>query len=359
MTTSRSRSGASARSAASSVVFPVPPAPVTRMFLRERTASRSDADCASSTMPARASAASENPPARGTRTEIVVPLTETGGSTACTRMPAPSRTSTAGVASSMWRPPRAMSCTASARTSASSAVQPGSGSAPAPRSIQSPRSPFTKRSVTGPSTANTSSGPSRERSAPGRCTGAGREARGGASSTGSTARESVTTREPASRGPNARSVAGDTGGSRCHEGEATKGWVMSRAYEPTKAPRHPLDPRYGKSLPHIVVEEDSIGSQCTCALPVNERGRHPLGGTGAASAAQGLGGITSAAGHETSVRAVLSIRPVEVCASTFCPHLCRHTEFSALRHRNARRSAAKSLCDATRRHDSSTDRTGG
>src|SRR5215207_10724487 len=67
---------------------------------------------------------------------------------------------------------------------------------------------------------------------------------------------------------------------------------------------------------------------------VNERGRHPLGGTGAASAAQGLGGITSAAGLETSVRAVLSVLPAEGCASIFCPHLCRHTEFSAQRHSN-------------------------
>ena len=65
---------------------------------------------------------------------------------------------------------------------------------------------------------------------------------------------------------------------------------------------------------------------------VNERGRHPLGGTGAASAAQGLGGITSAAGLETSVRAQPSLRLAEGCASIICPHLCGHTEFSAQKH---------------------------
>ena len=80
---------------------------------------------------------------------------------------------------------------------------------------------------------------------------------------------------------------------------------------------------------------------------VNERGRHPLGGTGAASAAQGLGGITSAAGLETSVRAVLSIRLAEGCASIFCPHLCRHTVFSAQTHSN--RSHERSEEQRTRR----------
>src|SRR5215207_11458206 len=74
---------------------------------------------------------------------------------------------------------------------------------------------------------------------------------------------------------------------------------------------------------------------------VNERGRHPLGGTGAASAAQGLGGITSAAGLETSVRAVLSIRLAEGCASIFCPHLCRHTVFSAQTHSNRSHERSK------------------
>ena len=92
----------------------------------------------SSNMPARASAASGNPAARGTRTEMSVPAEETGGRTACTRMPRPSRTSTAGVASSMCRPPRATSCTARARTSASSAdpgglaLGPGSAIDPEP-----------------------------------------------------------------------------------------------------------------------------------------------------------------------------------------------------------------------------------
>ena len=37
----------------------------------------------------------------------------------------------------------------------------------------------------------------------------------------------------------------------------------------------------------------------TAGTAVKERGRHPLGGTGAASATQGLGGITSVAGLET------------------------------------------------------------
>jgi hypothetical protein len=72
------------------------------------------------------------------------------------------------------------------------------------------------------------------------------------------ARDSASRDGPVTRGPNARSMAGGTGGSRCQEGEATKGRVMSRAYEPTAALRHPFDPRYGKSLPHIIVEEDSI-----------------------------------------------------------------------------------------------------
>ena len=85
----------------------------------------------------------------------------------------------------------------------------------------------------------------------------------------------------------------------------------------------------------------------TCAGPFNERGRHPLGGTGAASAAQGLGGITSAAGHETSVRAVFSIRPAERCASIFCPRLCGHTDFSALRHRLPHSTGVSSAYDAS------------
>ena len=138
MSTMRSRCDASPSSAASRVVLPAPPAPVTSRLRRAATASRSSASCPSSNMPARASAASGNPAARGTRTEMSVPAEETGGRTACTRMPRPSRTSTAGVASSMCRPPRATSCTARARTSASSADQDGSRSAPAPRSIQSP-----------------------------------------------------------------------------------------------------------------------------------------------------------------------------------------------------------------------------
>ena len=96
--------------------------------------------------------------------------------------------------------------------------------------------------------------------------------------------------------------------------------------------------------------------RATGSSAVNERGRHPLGGTGAASAAQGLGGITSAAGLETSVRAVLSVRLAERCASIFCPHLCGHTVFSAQRHSN--RSHACSEEHATPRDRPVTRRVG-
>ena len=55
---------------------------------------------------------------------------------------------------------------------------------------------------------------------------------------------------------------------------------------------------------------------------VNRRGRHPLGGTGAASATQGLGGITSVAGHETKRSGGTQCRVRDPCAITFVPHLC-------------------------------------
>ena len=46
--------------------------------------------------------------------------------------------------------------------------------------------------------------------------------------------------------------------------------------------------QYGKSLPHAVVEEDSTAWRHGTA-PFNERGRHLLGGTGAATTAQDWG----------------------------------------------------------------------
>ena len=222
MSTMRSCCGASPSSAARSVVLPVPPAPVTRRLRLAETASSRTFSCSASSMPAFASAASGKPPARGIRMERSVPLVETGGSTACTRMPLPSRTSMAGVASSMWRPPRAISRTASARTSASSAVHDGSGSGPEPRSIHRPDGPFTNRSVTGPDAAWPASGPS--------------TARSGVvlASSPSIATEAacvagcrVGPLAAVERGGSAAAGLG-TLGSCCHDGVATNGMVMRR-----------------------------------------------------------------------------------------------------------------------------------
>jgi len=113
---------------------------------------------------------------------------------------------------------------------------------------------------------------------------------------------------------------------RSHEGVATNGMDMRRAYEDARGTRHPLGRWWGSSLLHTLVEENSSRSRSSDSA-VNERGRHPLGGTGAASAAQGLGGITSAAGHETSVRAVFSVGLPKRCASIFVL-ICADVQFS-------------------------------
>ena len=89
-------------------------------------------------MPRSSRPASDTWPRRGTRIEIAVPSAATGGSTACTRSPPSRRTSTQGVASSMWRSPSPMSATASSRTSSSAARHSGAITAPLPRSTKSP-----------------------------------------------------------------------------------------------------------------------------------------------------------------------------------------------------------------------------
>ncbi len=236
----------------------------------------------SSNMPARASAASGNPAARGTRTEMSVPADETGGSTACTRMPRPSRTSTAGVASSMCRPPRAMSRTASARTSSSSADQAGSCSAPAPRSIQSPSVAVDEQVGDRPGCRERRERPEQRRglerrpigcrpaTTPTRCTlrrrtvarrppvGPGRRRRR-PPGTGSSRRRQRG--EQHREAPRRGAAAGVTPGEfdpRSHDGVATKGMVMRRRVgEQRRARGIRQVAAIGKSLPHTVVEEDS------------------------------------------------------------------------------------------------------
>ena len=60
-----------------------------------------------------------------------------------------------------------------------------------------------------------------------------------------------------------------------------------------------------------------------------KEGRHPLGGTGAASATQGLGGISSVAGLETKRPGGTQCMGYRSMRKHFCPHLCRHSEISA------------------------------
>ncbi len=150
----RSVDGTRDSRAARSVVLPAPVAPAMRMFSRRSTRRSSLSRWRAENIPARWRACRSGRANAGTRTEILVPLAATGASTACTRTPRSSRTSTQGVASSRCRPPSAMRRTARRRTSVSDARHEGTCSMPSPRSTKSPRSPLTKRSVTRGSSRN-------------------------------------------------------------------------------------------------------------------------------------------------------------------------------------------------------------
>ena len=134
MATMRSLGDAAPSIAPSRVVLPLPLAPLIRRFLRAAMSPRPRCRAAPVRRIPRASS-SARPSRRDTAasgSRAGCPCVEMGGSTACTRMPSCSRTSTHGVASSMWRPPSAMSRTASARSPASSSPVGGRRSSPLP-----------------------------------------------------------------------------------------------------------------------------------------------------------------------------------------------------------------------------------
>ncbi len=79
-------------------------------------------------------------------------------------MPSPRRTSTAGVASSRWRPPAAMRRTASSRASPAGTRSAGSRRAPPPRSAHTDPSGLRNTSVTSGSVTTDARGPKTARS---------------------------------------------------------------------------------------------------------------------------------------------------------------------------------------------------
>ncbi len=174
--TIRSSWGTAPSIAASTVVFPLPVAPVTSTLRRPATASSRTVRRTERNVPSRSSSASVGRSGRGSRMDNAVPPTDTGARTTCTRTPSPCRTSAHGVVSSTCRPPRATSSAASARARRSGSSG-RAGSSPRPRSIHVPCPPTTSTSVVvasdtrAASSSNTDGSRSlrrRVRSAPGR-----------------------------------------------------------------------------------------------------------------------------------------------------------------------------------------------
>lgn len=159
--TSRIRSSAAARpsSVDSRVVLPVPVPPLTRNASRAATMAANRASSGGLTEPAATSSSRVKALRRGTRSDSVVPVGQTGGRTACSRVPSPSRASANGCASSSRRPVAAVSRCASRRTAASSGNRMPARTSPPPRSTHTSSGPLTSTSVTSGSRSSGSSGP--------------------------------------------------------------------------------------------------------------------------------------------------------------------------------------------------------